>query len=165
MSSHVPDWVRRPVQKIADALNNPARPAPEVGAPERGAGEPKARVLCVDDNPQVLRLLQLQLGDYDVAAADSADNALALLAAEAPFDVIITDLRMPGVSGPAFLKQAREQYPTTERIILTGSLDPDTMASVPGKDGGEQVILKPWTKAALVDAVSSAILRRAERTR
>ena len=83
----------KPPQAVA------AQPAPE-------HGQPRARVLCVDDNPQVLRLLKRQLGTaYDLSIAQTAQDALALMAAGEPFDVIVSDLRMPDVHGLTFLKK------------------------------------------------------------
>jgi response regulator RpfG family c-di-GMP phosphodiesterase len=159
VSSSVPDWVRHPVRAIADAIKGtapgPVEPAPELVSAER------ARVLCVDDNPQVLRLLKRQLeASYDVAVAQTAQDALAQLAEGKAFDVIISDLRMPEVHGLTFLKTARELYPKTERIILTGLPDPDTMSVARAASGVEQLIVKPWSRNDLTMAVENAISRR-----
>ncbi|MEO8622665.1 MAG: response regulator, partial [bacterium] len=156
----VPHWVRHPVKAIADAIQGAEKPAEETGTPAGSLDRGKARVLCVDDNPQVLRLLQRQLGDqYEVSVAETASEALDILEAGEPIDVIVSDLRMPDVHGLIFLKQARELYPTTERIILTGLPDPDLARS---SGGAEQLILKPWTKSELVEAVENAVRRRRE---
>ena len=162
MSNIVPEWMRRPVRAVADAIHGSDRPH-EASAPAPSAGRPRARVLCVDDNPQVLRLLKRQLGDaYDLSIAQTAQDALALMAAAEPFDVIVSDLRMPEVHGLTFLKKARELYPSAERIILTGLPDPATMSVARAAGGAEQLIVKPWTRAELVAAVEHAILRRRE---
>ena len=165
MSNNVPDWVRRPVQAIADALHGSAKPAHDASQTTPEAGQPRARVLCVDDNPQVLRLLKRQLGDvYALSLAQTAQDALAQMAAGEPFDVIVSDLRMPDVHGLTFLKKARELYPATERIILTGLPDPTTMSVARAAGGAEQLIVKPWTKSELVEAVEHAVRRRREST-
>jgi CheY-like chemotaxis protein len=160
MSNIVPEWVRHPVKAISDAIQGVEKPTGEVEKPALGIEHRKARVLCVDDNPQVLRLLQRQLGDlYEVSIAQTAPEALDILEAGEPVDVIVSDLRMPDVHGLIFLKQAREMYPKTERIILTGLPDPDLARS---SGGAEQLILKPWTKTELIEAVENAVRRRRE---
>lgn len=163
MSPSVPDWVRHPVRAISDAING-AQPE---AVPPSGSVEPAAvvrpRVLCVDDNPQVLRLLKRQLEErYDVAIAQTAQDALSQLAEGAPFDVIISDLRMPEVHGLTFLKMARERYPNTQRIILTGLPDPETMSVARSASGAEQLIVKPWSRSDLMLGVESAVARRRE---
>lgn len=164
MSNIVPDWLRRPVRAIAEAVHGSEKPpqaAAAQSAPEDG--QPRARVLCVDDNPQVLRLLKRQLGTaYDLSVAQTAQDALAQMAAGEPFDVIVSDLRMPDVHGLTFLKKARELSPATERIILTGLPDPTTISVARSAGGAEQLIVKPWTKSELVEAVENAVRRRRE---
>jgi len=159
----VPEWMRHPVRAIADAINQtPARPHEPVAAADPGVVV-RARVLCVDDNPQVLRLLKRQLEEkYDVSIAQTAQDALALLKEGGAFDVIISDLRMPDVHGLTFLKMARDLYPNTERIILTGLPDPTTMSVARNASGAEQLILKPWTRNDLALAVENAVRRRRE---
>lgn len=162
--SNLPDWVLRPARAIADAMQGQEKDQGDAHAPQRtDEGPPRARVLCVDDNPQVLRLLKRQLGDtYDLALAQTAQDALVQMESGAPFDVIVSDLRMPEVHGLAFLKKARELYPDTERIILTGLPDPATMSVARAAGGAEQLIVKPWTKAELIEAVENGVRRRRE---
>ena len=154
MSNFVPDWIKKPVQRLSDAMQRPDESAV-------GNDEPRPRVLCVDDNPQVLRLLKRQLGArYDLHIAQTAQDALALLANDGPFDVIVSDLRMPEVHGLTFLKQAREIAPTTQRIILTGLPDPATMSVARAAGGAECLIVKPWTRDELIAALDGAVQRR-----
>ncbi|CAN5312770.1 hypothetical protein BH09GEM1_BH09GEM1_47800 [soil metagenome] len=161
MTPSVPQWVRHPLLAIADAF---AGTSPAAKVPVEQAEPPavkRARVLCVDDNPQVLRLLKRQLEEkYDVRIAQTAQDALAQLAEGESFDVIVSDLRMPDVHGLTFLKMARELYPTTERIILTGLPDPATMSVARAAGGAEQLIVKPWSRNDLSLAVESAVVRR-----
>ena len=162
MSPSVPEWMRRPVRAINDAINGQPKQAEPAAAPEPAAVV-RARVLCVDDNPQVLRLLKRQLEErYDVGIAQTAQDALAQLAEGAAFDLIISDLRMPDVPGLTFLKMARELYPDTQRIILTGLPDPATMSVGRADSGAEHLILKPWSRSDLMLAVENAVARRRE---
>ena len=163
VSRSVPEWVRRPLHAIADALGGTTPEAPEAAPASPPEVVARARVMCVDDNPQVLRLLKKQLEDrYDVSVAQTAQDALTMLAASAAFDVIISDLRMPDVHGLTFLKMARELYPSTERIILTGLPDPAAVSDARASSSAEQLIVKPWTRTDLSLAVESAVLRRRE---
>jgi response regulator RpfG family c-di-GMP phosphodiesterase len=164
MNNIVRDWLRRPARAIAEAIGGSEKlPQAEEDQLEPESGPPSVRVLCVDDNPQVLRLLKRQLGTaYDLSVAQTAHDALALMAEGRPFDVLVSDLRMPDVHGLAFLKQARELYPATERIILTGLPDPMAMSEGSSAASAEQLIVKPWTKSELFDAVEKAVRRRRE---
>jgi response regulator RpfG family c-di-GMP phosphodiesterase len=164
MINIVPDWFRRSVRAVAESMQGgETQPQTPAAKPAPGDGHPRARVLCVDDNLQVLRLLKRQLGTaYDLSIAQTAQDALALLAASEPFDVIVSDLRMPDVHGLTFLKKARELYPATERIILTGLPDPTTMSVARSAGGAEQLIVKPWSKRELVEAVENTVRRQRE---
>ena len=163
MSPSVPEWVRHPMRAITDAIGGTQPEAGEQPAAVEPVEVIRARVLCVDDNPQVLRLLERQLGDtYDVGIAQAAQQALAVLAEGEAFDVIISDLRMPDVNGLTFLKMARELYPTTQRIILTGLPDPASMSGAQEDRSAEQLIAKPWSRHDLLLAVENAVLRRRE---
>lgn len=163
MSPSVPEWVRHPVRAITDAITGTNSDAVDQADTVEPASVARARVLCVDDNPQVLRLLKRQLeNQYDVGIAQTAQDALAQLAEGAAFDVIISDLRMPDVHGLTLLKMARELYPDTQRIILTGLPDPATMSVARAASGAEQLIVKPWSRSDLMLAVENAVVRRRE---
>lgn len=129
--------------------------------------DPSARVLCVDDNVELLRGLHRQLHrDHDVVLATGAAEALAALKNDGPFDVIICDLRMPGVEGVTFLNQLRDLSPDSERIILTGWADPVTVAIAATNGRAMRLLAKPCPTPVLREAVSDALIRnRARRLR
>ncbi len=79
------------------------------------------KVLIVDDEPAIRDILKdvLSREPYDILTAGSAEEALTLLARE-PVDVVISDEKMPGISGSEFLAVVRQKFPDTIRIILTG---------------------------------------------
>ncbi len=79
-----------------------------------------ARILVVDDEESLRRILQVQLENrgYETSLAKNGLEALAILA-ESPHDLVLTDLRMPGLSGLELLKRIREQHQGTEVILLT----------------------------------------------
>lgn len=88
----------------------------------------RRRILFVDDEPQLLGGLRRMLWDrrdvWDMQFAEGAAKALALLE-EAPVDVVVSDVRMPGMDGPEFLEEVRRRWPGTTRMILSGHSDRD----------------------------------------
>jgi response regulator RpfG family c-di-GMP phosphodiesterase len=85
---------------------------------------PLVKVLCVDDEPQVIQGLSLHLHrEYEVAAAHSGAEGLAMLQEKGPFTVVLSDMQMPGMNGATFLAQVRELAPDTTRMLLTGQAD------------------------------------------
>ena len=105
----------------------------------------KLKVLFVDDEPQLLRLLQMTLQampEWEPAFATSGDQALALLE-QTPFDAVISDMRMPGMSGAQLLNETMKRYPKTFRIILSGYSDEDVLLNYIGST--HQYLSKPFT--------------------
>ena len=82
-------------------------------------------MLCVDDEPHVLEGLRDSLSrSFDVHVAESGADGLALLEQDpGGYAVVISDMRMPGMSGAAFLSQARRIAPDAVRLLLTGHSD------------------------------------------
>ena len=90
-----------------------------------------ARVLCVDDEPHVLEGLRDSLRrSFDVRVAESGSAGLALLEQDPDgYAVVLSDMRMPGMSGAAFLSQARRLAPNAVRVLLTGHADVEAAIS------------------------------------
>ncbi len=84
------------------------------------------RVIFVDDEPNVLsgfqRMLRPYRDDWDMRFALRGEDALAELDTE-PVDVIVTDMRMPGMAGNTLLEIMRERHPDTVRVVLSGQVD------------------------------------------
>ena len=91
------------------------------------------RVLFVDDEPRILeglkRILRPQRHEWEMAFAPGGEAALALMETS-PFDVIVSDMRMPGMDGAALLCRVREQYPQALRIVLSGHSELSTALRV-----------------------------------
>jgi response regulator RpfG family c-di-GMP phosphodiesterase len=86
--------------------------------------EVRARVLLVDDEPALLDGLRRQLRrSFDVSTAEGGEEALELMQEGEPYAVVLSDMRMPGMDGAAFLAVVRERYPDTVRLLLTGQAD------------------------------------------
>jgi serine/threonine-protein kinase len=121
------------------------------------------KLLCVDDEQFILSALhRLFKSQYDVRIASSGAEALRMLSAE-PVDVVISDQRMPGMTGVELFKQVRELAPNTMRILLTGYADlPATIEAV---NSGEvfRYVTKPWSNDSLRMTVALA-MRAALRT-
>jgi putative nucleotidyltransferase with HDIG domain len=119
-----------------------------------------ARVLVVDDEPSILELLdaKLSLEGYDCHTASNAESALALLRREA-FDVILSDLRMPGLSGLDLMKEARKIAPRAAFLLMTGEQDVRTGVEAM-KMGASDYVVKPFQLASMLRSVASAIERK-----
>jgi CheY-like chemotaxis protein len=114
-------------------------------------------VLCVDDEPAVLEGLSLHLRRrYQVATAPGGAAALEVLARGEPVAVIISDMRMPGMDGAAFLKAARGIAPDATRILLTGYADVDAAMSAVNEGQIFRFLTKPCPPPTLMATVESA---------
>jgi HD-like signal output (HDOD) protein len=124
---------------------------------EADAADPGLRVLFVDDDPNVLsglrRMLRSENGQWSTSFATSAIEALALFA-ESPFDVVMTDMRMPGMDGADLLMQIRDLNPATVRIVLSGQTDRASAAKAASV--AHQYLSKPTDAETLKNAVSRA---------
>jgi response regulator RpfG family c-di-GMP phosphodiesterase len=118
-----------------------------------------ARVLCVDDEPHVLEGLRDSLRrSFDVHVAESGTDALALLEQDPDgYAVVISDMRMPGMSGAAFLSQARRVAPNAVRLLLTGHADLD--AAIAAVNDGQlfRFLTKPCAREELLRACAAAL--------
>jgi putative nucleotidyltransferase with HDIG domain len=121
------------------------------------AGGP--RVLCVDDEPGMLRLVTrlLERMSLTVATAPGPDDALTMFDADR-FDLVITDIRMPGMDGHAFLAEIRARDPQVPVIVATGhaSLDNAIRAL---RDGASGMLIKPFTAEEFTTEVRNALQR------
>jgi two-component system, NtrC family, sensor kinase len=128
----------------------------------------RPRLLCVDDEPNVLAGLKNVLRrHFDVTTATSGSEGLHKLVDEGPFTIVLSDFAMPAMNGAQFLAQVRHAAPDTVRLLLTGqaTMD-DTVAAV--NDGNIFRFLKkpcapPDLIRALEDAVEQARLVTADR--
>jgi len=116
------------------------------------------RLLCVDDESAILRALHrvFRREGYTVLTANGGDEGLNLLH-QTPVSLIISDQRMPGMSGVEFLRRSRQIAPDTIRILLTAYSD--TEAAIAAINRGEvyRFLLKPWDDGELCLAVRDGI--------
>lgn len=117
----------------------------------------KPRVICVDDEPQVLSGLSLHLRRrYNVETATSGAAALDLLAREPQAAVVISDMRMPGMNGAELLAKASAAYPATTRILLTGHADTESAMAAVNNGHVFRFLTKPCPPPELLGAVDAA---------
>jgi two-component system response regulator HupR/HoxA len=114
-------------------------------------------VLVVDDEVRSQESLRRTLEEeFYVFTASGAEEALALLEHEW-MHVILCDQRMPGMSGVDFLKQVRERWPDTVRIILSGYTETEDIIAGINAAGIYQYITKPWHPESLLLSVRAAV--------
>ncbi|MFP5220944.1 MAG: response regulator [Acidobacteriota bacterium] len=114
----------------------------------------KKNILFVDDDPQLLTALKRMLWNrkdaWNLSFVDSGDAALKLLA-EKPHDVIVADMRMPGMDGRRLLRTVRKHYPWMMRLVLSGDSDlHHIMRTVPES---HQFMTKPVSAQQLIQVI------------
>ncbi len=118
----------------------------------------KPKILVVDDEPDNLDLLYRTFyREYKVLRAENGPEALDILAAEGEVAVIISDQRMPHMSGTEFLSLTATQYPDIIRIILTGYTDVDDLVEAINSGKVFKYVTKPWDADALKTLVRQAV--------
>lgn len=117
----------------------------------------KANILFVDDEPRVLSSMRaLFRRDYNVHVADSGQAALDLLETT-EMDVIVSDQRMPGMTGVDVLKACRERAPRAMRILLTGYADRDAIEASINEGEVFRYLTKPCARDTLRETVALAV--------
>jgi CheY-like chemotaxis protein len=114
-------------------------------------------LLIVDDEPRILSALRrtLRREGYEIIAVDSTREALRTLA-EQPVDLILSDHKMPGMTGLQLLAEAARQSPRAVRILITGwieAIPDDEIRAV----GVHAVLTKPWDDTELKETLRTAV--------
>ncbi len=121
----------------------------------------KKRILFVDDVQKVLdglrRMLRPMRKEWKMEFTDSGAKALALMAEE-PFDVIISDMRMPEMDGAELLTEVMRRYPSTVRIVLSGHSEKETVLRSVGPS--HQYLAKPSEAETIKETVTRACALR-----
>lgn len=119
------------------------------------------RIVFVDDEPRVLdgirRMLGRQAAEWEVAFAYSGPEALAGMQA-APPDVVVTDMRMPGMDGATLLERVRDRHPDAVRVVLSGQADTD--CALRAMSVAHQYLSKPCEPQTLVQMLRDALAAR-----
>ncbi len=120
-----------------------------------------ARILCIDDEPNILASLRrlFKMQGYQVLTAGSGAEGVALLERE-EVDLVISDMRMPEMDGVAVLARARELRPEAVRILLTGYADVQLILGAINQGEIYRYITKPWDDNELLQALRQGLERR-----
>jgi len=117
------------------------------------------RILCVDDEPNVLAATRrtLRRMSVDVETAECGDEALVMVRDSGPYAVVLADMRMPGMSGVDLLVRLQDLAPQSVRMMLTGNTDLDTAIQAVNCGQIFRFLLKPCSSQDLVDAVEAGL--------
>ncbi len=121
---------------------------------------PKARVLAVDDQRYFRELIEGLLADegYEVVTASSGEEALHVLERE-DFEIVLTDLVMPGIDGTELVARIKKRNPDQEIVMVTGVVDVKTAVAAM-KQGATDYILKPFDRKTLAASLDKILKRR-----
>jgi len=122
-----------------------------------------SRILVVDDEEAYRRLMakHLERKGFEVESAGDGQTALAVLEGSEPFDVLVTDLMMPGMSGLELLEEVKRRRPEMEVIVITASDDVENAVLAMREDGAYDYLLKPLSSISeLSFAVGRAVQHR-----
>lgn len=116
------------------------------------------RVLLVDDEFEVLAVLEALLDDdWEVYTAQSGKEALEILSSDTPIDLVITDQRMPEMTGVELLSALSDSHPDLYRMVLTAYSDVDPIVAAINQGKVDQFILKPWDPTAIRRLVAEGL--------
>ncbi len=124
---------------------------------EPGEGT-KRIVLCVDDEPAILSALKRALRAPNIAVITATSGAQALeFMAELSVDLVVSDMRMPGMDGAQLLERICRDWPDTVRILLTGYSDTETTILAVNRGRIFRYLQKPWDERELMDSVQEGL--------
>lgn len=123
--------------------------------------QPGRTLLLVDDEPNIVNALKRLLrrdGYHIITAADGAEGLQRL--AENRVDVIVSDQRMPGMTGVEFLHRAKAQYPDTVRMVLSGFTELQSIIDAVNEGAIYKFLTKPWDDERLRGHVAEAFRQK-----
>lgn len=119
----------------------------------------RARILAIDDNPEVLRVVERALGDrFDCEFAEDVPAARERLA-DAEFDLALCDIQMPGESGLVLVEELREERPVLAVVLITG-MDDSAVVDRAMELGVHGYLVKPFWPGQLLITAQTALRRR-----
>lgn len=119
------------------------------------------KILCVDDERNVLRALERVFldDDYEIALAGSGDEGLSIFESSGPFQIVISDYRMPVMNGVEFLKEVYKLDPDSVRIVLSGYADIGSIVAAINEGHIYKFIAKPWNDEELRETIHACLER------
>jgi len=130
----------------------------QLGGEPRADAAVESTLLIVDDDEHVRRALRrvLRRARCRVLDAPEAQTALEIMARE-PVQVVVSDYRMPGMSGVEFLRAVKERWPRIQRVLLTGQADSTAIEEAVNQSEIFRFIWKPWDDGHLLITIQSAV--------
>ncbi len=120
------------------------------------------KILCVDDDANILAGFQRNLRKrFALDVATGGEEALAAIAANGPYAVVVADMQMPGMNGVALLARIQEISPDTVRIMLTGNADQHTAVLAVNQGHVFQFLTKPCSTETLAVALEAGLRQHA----
>lgn len=120
--------------------------------------ESEIRILFVDDEQNVLDSMRRQLRKrYQIVTALSGNEALEKCKTDGPFAVIVSDMRMPVMDGIQLLREVKELYPETVRMMLTGNADQETATEAVNQGQIFRFLTKPCSVALLTTSLALGV--------
>lgn len=127
----------------------------------------KPIILCVDDEPDILNTLKMQLkkefkNDYFYEVAESGDEALDLLEEfqeKAQVIVVVSDWLMPGIKGDELLIKVHQKYPKIIKVMLTGQADAGAVQRALEEADLYCCLYKPWQSKDLIEIIKSGLAK------
>ena len=116
------------------------------------------KILCVDDDPNILEGYKRQLRkEFELTTAVGPEEGLRMVTEHGPFAVVVSDLQMPGVNGVEFLAKVRTHEPDTVRMLLTGNAE--LHAAIEAINQGQifRFLMKPCTSELLGSSLKAAL--------
>jgi len=119
----------------------------------------RVRALVADDDPQMVSMVSMALRTFgaDVVAVESGGELLETIANGGPFDVIVTDISMPWMTGLQVMQSARTAGLPIPVVVMTALRDPTLPAQVRSLGGRAELLLKPFSIEELYTAIRSCL--------
>ena len=123
------------------------------------------RVLIIDDEVPILNGIKLNLGrTFDLTLANGGEEALKAVEEEEPYEVVVSDMRMPGMTGVEVLATIKYMHPTIQTILLTGHADFEFGGSQALQSGQLfRILSMPCPPNKLKEAIEAAVRAKARK--
>lgn len=123
-------------------------------------GKELAKVLYVDDEWINLDLFRLTfLNEFEIITAESGEEGLAILQKSKDIKIVISDLKMPVMSGLEFIREVKKRYPEKVCMLLTGFMESEVMMEGFNQELLFRYLMKPFNKEELKATILEALKR------
>jgi putative nucleotidyltransferase with HDIG domain len=151
----------QPLQQEEVVQDEKTQSSPVSGTEAAPPQAEKIQILCVDDEENILKALVrlFRTEPLKVLTATSGKAGLEILQQNPGIGLVISDQRMPEMTGTEFLQKAAQLAPDTPRMILTGYADMSAAIAAINQGGAQRFLVKPWNEQELILAVRDGLQR------